>query len=253
MKQQRNIFLAILFCLGALLLIWFAIPMFSGVSNIGNRLGMVFGAGIMAATVVIAQCKRRGRGRIAKMIGIIGGIVAALIVLWAGAISGLMISGVAEKAHDADATVVVLGCKVNGMVPSLHLSRRIAAASQYLQAHPEANCIASGGKGDGERISEAQAIYDRLVADGIDPSRILPEDKSVNTEENLAFSKEKIAERGWNPEVVLVTDGYHQYRANLLARRLGITSSPVSAKHTWHTFPANYARELLAITKTLLT
>lgn len=253
MKKQRNIFLTVLFCLGGLLLVWFAIPMFGGIINIGNILGMVFGAGIMAATVVMVYCKRKGKGRIARMIGIIGGIFAALIVLWAGVISGLMISGIVEKEHDADATVVVLGCKVNGTEPSLHLSRRIAAASQYLREHPEAKCVASGGKGNGERISEAQAIYERLVADGINPSRIEKEDLSTNTEENLTFSRQKIAERGWNPEMVLVTDGYHQYRANLVAKRLGITSSPVSAKHTWHTFPANYARELLAITKTLLT
>lgn len=241
------------FCFGGLLLIWFAIPLVSGICNIGNALGMLFGAGIMAVTAFIVWCRRKGKERVGRMIGIIGGILASLILVWAGVITGLMISGVQEKEHEASATVVVLGCKVNGTEPSLHLSRRIAAASSYLQANPEANCVASGGKGNGERISEAQAIYDRLVADGIDPARIVLEDQSVNTEENLTFSKGKIAARGWNPDVVLITDGYHQYRANLIARRLGIASSPVSAKHTWHTFPANYARELLAITKTLLT
>lgn len=239
-------------CLAAALFLWFSIPIYSGVSNIGNELGLVFSLLVIGVTLLIIWLKRRGKGRAATVLTIIGSVLVGLILLWAAVISVLMISGAAPKEHDASDTVIVLGCKVKGETPSLHLSRRIEAAAEYLESHPEANCIASGGKGDGEQISEAEAIYRGLVAKGIAPNRIVKEERSVNTLENLTYSKEILGKTGWKQEVVLVTDEFHQYRAGRIAEKLGMTTTPVSAKHIWHTFPANYSRELLAITKEIL-
>lgn len=252
MKTKGKILATIVIILSSLLLIWFLIPMFSGISNIGNELGIVFAASIIIVTILIILCRTKGKRVAANVITIVSTVMAAGVVAWAGTMTGFMISGTAEKAHAPDATVIVLGCKVNGENPSLHLHRRIEAAEKYLKENPSANCIASGGKGDGERISEAQAIYNQLVESGIDPDRIRMEEQSVNTMENLKNSKAMIAELEWNQEVVLVTDDFHQFRSNRIAEKLGIKSSPVSAKHTWHTFPANYSRELLAITKELI-
>ena len=94
-----------------------------------------------------------------------------------------------RPAEGQDCTVVVLGCQVfpDGR-PSLMLQGRIDAAYDYLTAHPDAVCIASGGQNGSEPISEALCIRDALVDRGIDPSRILLEDASRSTEENLAFS-----------------------------------------------------------------
>ena len=88
--------------------------------------------------------------------------------------------------------VIVLGAQVRGEVPTLVLSARIRAAAEYLKEHPQAIAVASGGKGSGENISEAEAIRRGLVRLGIPEERILLEDRSTSTAENLRFSAEMI-------------------------------------------------------------
>ena len=84
--------------------------------------------------------------------------------------------------------LIVLGAGVNGTTPSQSLQERINAALEYLQTHPDAVCIVSGGKGSGEEISEAECMYRSLTAIGVDPERIWLEDQATSTLENLKFS-----------------------------------------------------------------
>ena len=78
------------------------------------------------------------------------------------------------------ATVVVLGCKVNGRDPSLMLQRRLEAALPYIKDHPEVPCIVSGGQGNNEEISEAQAMKEWLIQYGVPESQIYLEDRSTD-------------------------------------------------------------------------
>jgi uncharacterized SAM-binding protein YcdF (DUF218 family) len=82
--------------------------------------------------------------------------------------------------------------------------------------------IVSGGKGAGENITEAQAMHDWLIANGIPEERILMEDKATSTMENLEYSFAIIRERGDEPEnnVAIVSSAYHLYRAKLMSRNL---------------------------------
>ena len=139
-------------CLAAALFLWFSIPIYSGVSNIGNELGLVFSLLVIGVTLLIIWLKRRGKGRAATVLTIIGSVLVGLILLWAAVISVLMISGAAPKEHDASDTVIVLGCKVKGETPSLHLSRRIEAAAEYLESHPEATVLPAAEKEMGSKF-----------------------------------------------------------------------------------------------------
>lgn len=180
-------------------------------------------------------------------------IFGGLFLLWIFLCAGCMVWGAFPRGHSETATVIILGCKVKGEEPGLHLTKRIQAAERYLKANPKANCIGSGGKGQNERIPEGEAIRRKLIQLGIAPERILSETRSKNTLQNLRYSKALLEEHGWTSQVVLVTDGFHQYRAGRMAARLGIRTVPVNAKHTWHTFPLNFPRECAAITKLWLT
>ncbi len=100
-------------------------------------------------------------------------------------------SGRKAPAGDGE-YVIILGAQVRGEVPTLVLGARIRAAAEYLQEHPQAIAVASGGKGSGENISEAEAIRRGLVRLGISEERILLEDCSTSTAENLRFSAEVI-------------------------------------------------------------
>ena len=90
-----------------------------------------------------------------------------------------------EKSNVA----IVLGCIVNGDKPGIFLKGRINAAYKYLNENPNAIAILSGGQGNGENISEAQCMFNTLTEMGIDESRLLIEDKSTSTSENLKFQK----------------------------------------------------------------
>ena len=119
--------------------------------------------------------------------------------------------------------LVVLGAKVRTDGPSVSLQNRIDAAYDYLTAHPEVTAVVSGGQGPDEPMSEAQCMFERLVARGIDPSRIWLEDKATSTWENLQFTLALIEEKtGTRPEKLgVISSEYHMFRASLFTRAAG--------------------------------
>ncbi len=127
--------------------------------------------------------------------------------------------------------LLILGAGVNGEEPSLMLQYRLEAALPYLQTHPDTVAVLCGGMGAGERISEAEAMRRWLVRQGIEEGRLLLEDRSTNTDENLANARALIEARGDLPEeIVVVSTGFHLYRARLLAERYGFAAYGIAAK-----------------------
>lgn len=168
---------------------------------------------------------------------------------------GRMALAAADRpAQGQECTVVVLGCQVfpDGH-PSLMLRGRIQAAYRYLTDHPEAVCIASGGQSGSEPVSEAQCIRDTLVSMGIAPERILLEDRSRSTEENLAFSARLIAERGLPTAVAVASDNFHQLRAAIWAQRSGLTPYSDGCASPWFLTAGYWARETAALLYMLVT
>ena len=160
---------------------------------------------------------------------------------------------VVRDAHtDTDAhpdTIIVLGAGVNGSTPSLSMCNRLDAALGYLNANPAATVIVSGGQGPGEDITEARAMADYLTAHGIDSARIVQEDRSRTTRENLENSFAILRARGGDPAdgVGIVTSEYHLYRAKRMARSLGADPSGIAAETTLKTMRVNYfIREAVA-------
>lgn len=147
---------------------------------------------------------------------------------------------------DAD-YLIVLGASVRGTVPSLALGERINAAADYLKKNKGAVVIASGGKGPGEDISEAESIKRELVKQGINESRIIMEDRSTSTYENIDFSKKLIP--GGMKLGLVVTNDFHMYRAVSIASDYGLELQGLPAKTPKQAVLKSYTREYLAITK----
>lgn len=146
--------------------------------------------------------------------------------------------------------LIVLGAGVNGDVPSRSLQDRIDAAVQYMNTHPDAVAIVSGGQGDGENITEAQCMYQEMVSAGIAPERIWMEPKATSTLENLRYSLDVIKENtGSLPQkVAVVSSEYHLHRAAIFARRLGVEPELVPAITPNIALRSNYyLREIFAV------
>jgi uncharacterized SAM-binding protein YcdF (DUF218 family) len=145
--------------------------------------------------------------------------------------------------------VIVLGAGVNGTTPSQSLQWRIHTAYEYLTANPQVQCIASGGQGPDEAISEAQCIYDHLTARGIDGSRIWLEDRSTSTAENFAFSKALLDERfGDGYSAVYVTNDFHIFRAGQIAHDAGLSNmNHVHSNTVWYLVVPSCLRECVAV------
>lgn len=143
--------------------------------------------------------------------------------------------------------LIILGTRVIGDSPSDLLQERIDTAAKYLKDNKDTIAIASGGQGSNEDISEAEAIKKSLIEQGIENNRIIVEDESTRTTENISYSKKLIPDKA-NTGIV-VSNYFHLYRARSLAADQGLElhSLPASTPHL--SKPKWYIREYLAITK----
>ena len=231
---------------------WFLGPIHWNVLNIGNVSGIAVCAAVLLCVLLFGRIRRAcAKSRAFRRIALAVLILFCAGLAWSAFLTGLMISG-ATAAPPESATVVVLGSKVSGSVPSADLRVRIEAAAAYLKERPQAVCIACGGQGPGENRTEAEVIRDGLAERGVDPARVLLEDKSTSTEENIGNALSIIGRNGLNGELAIVTDEYHEFRACSIARKRGVSAWAVPAGTPWYIFSACWARELLALTRYLL-
>lgn len=136
-----------------------------------------------------------------------------------------------RKRRRAD-YIVVLGAGIIGKRVTPLLAARIDRGIQLLRRNPKALLIMSGGQGPGEDIPEGEAMAAYAVSKGVEAERILIENRSVSTEENLRFSRELM--RKERPRIVIVTTAYHVFRALILARKQGIRCVGFGAKTKWY-------------------
>ena len=113
-------------------------------------------------------------------IRIVTGILA-LGVLVVGVTEGLILHASYGDPDKHCQYMVVLGAKVRDDGPSVSLWDRIYGARNYMMEHPDVIAVVSGGQGPDEPMTEAQCMYDALVAMGISPDRIWLEDKAGST------------------------------------------------------------------------
>ena len=241
----------VLLVIELLLIIWFAAAFPFG--NAGTVIG-----GIMCVVLVIATLGWKDIIRFAKGLCKTGAgkcvvisacVICALVAVYFVLLSVMMLKSIYNKP-DKPNVVVVLGCQVRGTSPSKMLRRRLDAAFELLDRYPDVKCVVSGGKGSDESISEAECMRNYLVEKGISESRIIMEDKSTTTFENMKFTFEKLDELGIDRDITIVTDGYHQYRAGLIAKEQGAGEvTTYSADTEFRHIASHWVREWFALTK----
>lgn len=206
-------------------------------------------AGVYALHLVLRLLKKHHKkaGNLLLTVFYVLAFVGLTACVWAGILVGSASKGSPDTPCEY---MIVLGAGVNGTTPSRSLQDRIDAAYEYLTAHPQVQCIVSGGQGPNEDISEAQCMYDRLTAMGIDGSRIWMEDKSTSTLENIDFSLKLIQQKaGTRPDSAgILSSEYHLYRAGQFARQQGLTAVGIPARTHWaHLYVSYFVREIFAV------
>lgn len=243
---------------GAVGLIVFLLPVIiSGIINLGNG----FGAAVSFCVLLFAWFNPQVSSLLTKLCahkagkGLFGAaaVLVVLGVLCCMIISGFMLHKIYHRPEQEPQAMIVLGCKVYGDRPSRMLRHRLEAAYEYLTEHPDAVAVVSGGQGADEEISEALCMYRYLTDKGISADRILMEDQSTSTEENFAFSLALLNDFGLDPtRLAVATDGYHQLRASMLAKELGIETTAVPAKTELWLLPTYWVREWFGIIYTII-
>lgn len=180
--------------------------------------------------------------------------LVAIGVLCGGIVSCFMAFGVHTwKGKDFQGTVVVLGTLIIQDQPSRMLKARLDAAVAFLKENPKSSCIVSGGQGKNEDYTEAEIMEKYLVQQGIDPSRIYQEGNSSNTKQNLQYSLQVIQQNHLGEQIVIITNAFHRYRAQIFADQLGVTAYSVSGTCRFDLEFMFWFREIAAVLKAWIT
>lgn len=159
-------------------------------------------------------------------LGVVLLAVCIAVYIWLGE---EMKQGFQPAANGTATYMIVLGAKVKtGGIPSLSLKNRLEEAVEYLNKYPHVKVIVSGGQGADEDRTEASVMLKYLQDKGIETNRILIEDQSTSTYENLLFSKELLPKGTKN--ITILSNDFHLQRAKYLAESLGFEVDVVAAK-----------------------
>ena len=250
MKKSVRISLA---AAGVFLLLGMGLWFVPGV-KFSAQLCVGIAAALVLWAVLLRWAEKSRSGKICK--GILLAFVLAGFVGFCSLELLLVTQGTADNSDRPSDAVIVLGAGVNGTVPSLALATRIDVATDYLEAHPDVPAILSGGQGPGEDITEARAMYDALTKRGIEPGRLILEERSTSTAENFRYSGELLVESGMDmaeSTIAVVTNDFHCFRAGMIARRAGLTVFELPAELPWKWLSVNYyVREAFALVKSVL-
>lgn len=155
--------------------------------------------------------------------------LALLGIALTAVLGGIILSDVRGDADAPCDYVIVLGAGIRGETPSRTLSDRLERTLEYMNKYPDCVAIVSGGQGEDEDITEALAMERYLISHGIEEERIVKEENSRNTHENMVFSREIIEGLGGG-RVAVISSDYHIYRARRLAENAGMTPVMLPAK-----------------------
>ena len=172
-------------------------------------------------------------------------------------LAGVIIASVIVVKYRPDTDkdyMIVLGCGIRkDGTPTPLLRGRIDKALEFRNAQLEKTgkdlkFVVSGGQGPTEVISEAECMKNYLISCGIEPERVLVEDRSTDTAENMKFSKELIlADGGADAKVAFATTNYHVFRGGLKARRVKMRAVGIGAKTRWYFWPNAAVREFVGL------
>ena len=167
-------------------------------------------------------------------------------------LAGAIACGLKAARHvprpDAD-YILILGCKFrrDGTLTPL-LRGRVDRAVAFWKSQREATgreavLMPSGGQGSDEPMTEAEAMKRYLISRGVPGDRIVLEDKSRNTYQNMQFSRTLIEGEKPGAKVVYATTNYHVFRSGVWANLAGMPCEGMGSRTKWWYWPNAFMRE----------
>ena len=239
-----------------------------------NLLGIVLSLCLICGGVLIYVRDYAVSGSVTEVMiyDLLTNLLAAVYLYFECMLLGTMVaSGIAaryEPKQDKD-YLIVLGCAIRkDGTPTPLLRGRLDRALRFAQQQEAATgkapiFVLSGGQGADECVSEAECMRRYLVEQGVPEARMLLEDRSTDTAENMAFSKKLILERvrpgneapqGYWPslndpeaQIAFSTTNYHVFRSGLKARRVKMRAQGMGCKSKWYFWPNAAVREFVGL------
>lgn len=179
------------------------------------------------------------------------GLIAVALITMVAVELPIIAVGYFSKPEPADA-LIVLGAKLIGNEPSAMLRLRLDETIKLYSEGYAPNIIVSGARGRDEIASEASVMQNYLIAHGIPSHRIIVEDRSFNTYQNLSNSQAIMTAHGLK-RAIIVSNSSHIRRSLALARTLGLeaTGAPAPMANNAYLTTKQYLREgaaMLALT-----
>ena len=215
-----------------------------------NLAGIALGLGWTAGNLFCLALLRVSPGRILSLFpALLGCYFDYLLtgILWMGFLAARH-----KPAYDKD-FVIIPGCSISkqgGLLPLLkgRTNRAIRFAwDQERATGKPVRYIPTGGQGPDEIMSEGSAMEFYLLSHGAEQYEVLPEKTSVNTYENMLFSKRLIDEVAPEAKTCFVTTNYHVLRSGILARKVGLDAEGLASDTKWYFWPNGFAREVIAV------
>lgn len=225
------------------------IVLYSGIGTSLAVIWLLFAGGLGAAAFSVRCCQRYPEKIDLRLpVALVTLCAAGLVIL---VLLQILIFGripvIADSGLDY---LIVLGAQVRGEEPSKTLRLRLDKAAEYALQNPETTLILSGGQGENEAVSEAEAMKIYLLEQGVSEDRMVLEARSSSTVENIAYSRE-LVDKLWSRRlqklqearrskralglaaidreierpmrIGILTSNFHLYRAKMIAKHQGLT------------------------------
>lgn len=223
-----------------------------------NILGILLSFLLVAGLVLLFLFDRYASGsRLQVMLHDLAANIFAAVYLYfecmlIGAIVADVIAARYEPEPDKD-FLIVLGCgfRKDGS-PSPLLRGRLDRALRFAEKQEAATgkapiFVTSGGQGPDEVCSESACMKRYLLEQGVPEERILEEDRSTDTFENMKYSKAQIWKVNPQGKVAFATTNYHVFRSGLYARRVKMRAVGMGADTKWYFWPNASVREFVGL------
>ena len=223
-----------------------------------NILGILLSFLLVAGLVLLFLFDRYASGsRLQVMLHDLAANIFAAVYLYfecmlIGAIVADVIAARYEPEPDKD-FLIILGCgfRKDGS-PSPLLRGRLDRALRFAEKQEAATgkapiFVTSGGQGPDEVCSESACMKRYLLEQGVPEERILEEDRSTDTFENMKYSKAQIWKVNPQGKVAFATTNYHVFRSGLYARRVKMRAVGMGADTKWYFWPNASVREFVGL------